>query len=63
MVTVPTGTMQKGVKKRDDMVDQVHICLFDFNSLLPYTEDLIHILSPAAVNTSDAVTCLLFLRG
>lgn len=56
-MTVPTGTMQKGVKKRDDMVDQVHICLFDFNSLLPYTEDLIHILSPAAV------TCLLFLRG
>lgn len=63
MMTVLTGTMQKGVKKRDDMVDQVHICLFDFNSLLPYTEDLIHILSPAAVNTSDAVTCLLFLRG
>lgn len=62
-MTVPTGTMQKGVKKRDDMVDQVHICLFDFNSLLPYTEDLIHILSPAAVNSSDAVTCLLFLRG
>lgn len=62
-MTVPTGTMQKGVKKRDDMVDQVHICLFDFNSLLPYTEDLIHILSPTAVNTSDAVTCLLFLRG
>lgn len=62
-MTVPTGTMQKGVKKRDDVVDQVHICLFDFNSLLPYTEDLIHILSPAAVNTSDAVTCLLFLRG
>ena len=62
-MTVPTGTMQKGVKKRDDMVDQVHICLFDFNSLLPYTEDLIHILSPAIVNTSDAVTFLLFLRG
>ena len=62
-MTVPTGTMQKGVKKRDDKVDQVHICLFDFNSLLPYTEDLIHILSPAAVNSSDAVTCLLFLRG
>ena len=62
-MTVPTGTMQKGVKKRNDMVDQVHICLFDFNSLLPQTEDLIHILAPAAVNTSDAVTCLLFLRG
>lgn len=34
MMTVPTGTMQKGVKKRVYMVDQVHICLFDFNSLL-----------------------------
>lgn len=63
MMTVLTGTMQKGVKKRDDMVEQVHICLFAFNSFPPYTEDLIHILSPAAVNTSDAVTYLLFLRG
>ena len=63
MMTVPTGTMQKGVKKRDDMADQMHICLFAFNSFLPYIEDLIHILSPAAVNTSDAVTYLLFLRG
>lgn len=58
-----TSTMQKGVKKRDDMVDKVHICLFAFNSFLPYTEDIIHILSPAAVNTSAAVTYLLFLRG
>lgn len=63
MMTVLTGTMQKGVKKRDDMVDQMHIFLFAFNSFLPYIEYLIHILSPAAVNTSDAVTYLLFLRG
>lgn len=62
MTTGPTGTVQKGVERRDGMVDQVHICLFDFNSLLSHTEDHIHILSPAAVNTSDAITRLLFLR-